>query len=471
VIAGWFFNGLAQWLLAEFLVKALTWVWGLLAQTAFSTPDVPGFPQVKVISGRSAVIANSCYLLVITTAGIIIMTRETVQSRYGIAELAPRLVIGLVAANMATPICTTLISLGNALTTALTGDPIAGPHAVAQMDQVVTGALPPGAGGLTGQPNSMLLLVIGLVILVLAASLLASWVVRIGVLVVLVGVAPAALACHGLPQLEGTAKLWWRSVLATLGVVVLQAVGLHVALSVFLDPGANVGLPKDSTGVFNLFIVACLLWAVVKIPSLMRRYVTSGGRGNIAGSLIRVVLVQQLTRWLTRGLAGRTPRAAATATAAGYRTTSVAAGRSPRPLSARPTTPTFSHPEGQQPLPRPAGTRGAPTFSNAPTPAAPRRAPSGRTVPAAGFSDTGRAQPPPPPPGPATPTFSARPAPGTPTPARPGPAPTPTFSDAPRPHSAPRRAVPPAAPTFQAPPRRAARPAPTPRRRPDGSED
>jgi hypothetical protein len=465
MIVSLFLTGIVQWLLGEFLVKALTWVWGLLAQTAFVTPDVTGLPQVTVISGRSLVIANTCYLLVITTAGIIIMTRETIQSRYGVAELAPRLVVGLIAANMATPICTTLIRLGNGLTTALTGDSLAGTGAVNQMSRVVTDAL-------TSPTNALLCLVIGLLILVLAGALLATWLVRIGVLVVLVGVAPAALACHGLPQLEGAARLWWRSILATLGIVVLQALGLHLALSVFLDPNANlpdVGLPNDPTGTFNLFIVACLLWAVVKIPGLMRRYVTSGGRHNIAGSLIRVVLVQQLTRWLSHGLAGHGPRAAAT-TAARSRTaaTAAAGGRMPRPLHARPTLPQFSHAETQQPLPRPAGTRSAPTFSDAPTPATPSRAAPGTPVPPARFSHRGTPQPPPPPPGPATPTFSHRPAPVTPAPARTAAPPAPAFSDVPRPQATPHRAVPPAPPVFSATPtRRPTRPTPP---RHDGGE-
>src|SRR6266511_4204282 len=290
---------------AGILLDALKWIWSLLAQAVFVTPDVTGFPQVTAISGRSLLIANSCYLLVITVAGIIIMTRDTIQARYGVAELAPRLVIGLIAANLATPICTNLISLSNGLTTALTGDGVAGTGSIGQMQRTVTAAM-------TNPSNALLTALIGLIILVLTCMLLVTWLVRIGVLVVLVGIAPAALACHGLPQLEGAAKVWWRAILATLGTVVLQALALHMALSVFLSPDANVpalGLPGDPTDTFNLFIVACLLWTVVKIPGLMRRYVTRSGGNNLGSYLIRVVLIQQLSRVLTRGLVGRSPPA------------------------------------------------------------------------------------------------------------------------------------------------------------------
>ena len=298
----WVINQLVSWL-TGFLLDALKWIWGLLSQAVFLTPDVTGFPQVTAISNRSLLIANSCYLLVITTAGIIIMTRDSIQARYGVAELAPRLVIGLIAANLATPICTNLISLSNGLTTALTGDGIAGTGSIGQMQRTVTAAM-------SSPSNALLTALIGLVILALTCMLLVTWLVRIGVLVVLVGIAPAALACHGLPQLEPAARMWWRAILATLGTVVVQALALHMALSVFLSPDANLpalGLPGDPTGTFNLFIVACLLWAVVKIPGLTRRYVTGSGGNNLGSSLIRVVLIQRLSRMLTRGLLGAAP--------------------------------------------------------------------------------------------------------------------------------------------------------------------
>ena len=63
-------------------------------------------------------------VLAVLAAGIVVMTRETVQVRYGIADLAPRLVLGLVAANLSTPVCQGMINGANAVTQALTGDSI-----------------------------------------------------------------------------------------------------------------------------------------------------------------------------------------------------------------------------------------------------------------------------------------------------------------------------------------------------------
>lgn len=210
-----------------------------------------------------------------------------------------------IAANFATPLCRALIETGNALTQALTGEPIASRASLGQLLRLVNDAVAnPG--------NPLLIGVIALLLAVLVAMLLVAWIVRLITLIVLVGVAPAALACHALPYTDAAARLWWRAMLGCVSVVVLQALALHTTFSILLDPAANrpaLGVPNDPTGVFNLFIVACLLWVTVRIPALVRRYVMTGGPRSIAGDAVRLVVVQQLTR----GLDGRVrhrPRAA-----------------------------------------------------------------------------------------------------------------------------------------------------------------
>jgi hypothetical protein len=130
-----------------------------------------------------------------------------------------------------------------------------------------------------------------------------------------------------------------------LATVVAQALALHTALSVFLDPGANLaalGLPQDPTDTFNLLLVVCLLWAVVKIPALLRRYVTRGQSTNVVATVMRVAVVQQVSRVLTGGLwrGGRTGRVAAGVAAARASAVGVPGpgARIPRPArSPRPT--------------------------------------------------------------------------------------------------------------------------------------
>jgi hypothetical protein len=260
-------------------------------------------------------------------------------------------VIGWIAANFAVPICANLIELANAVTTALTGDGITSKDSLTQLHTVTVAAL-------TDPANALFAVIIGLVIAVLTAMLILTWIVRLGVLVVLVGVSPVALACHATPYTDSAARLWWRAMLGTLATVVLQALALHTAVSVFLAPDANLaplGIPHDPTGTFNLFLVLCLLWVVVQIPGLMRRYVTGGGGGrNVAGLIVRMVIMQQLTSTLKLPLRRGAGGAGAGGVRGGrLRGGAPGVGRMPQPIGGGGGG--SSSASGHRPLPAPAG--------------------------------------------------------------------------------------------------------------------
>jgi hypothetical protein len=316
------FDSALNWLTGKIL-EGLTALWNLLLQTALTLPDVTALPQVTEMTNTSLMIVNACFVLAIIAGGILVMTKETLQVRYGIAEVGPRLVIGFIAANMATFISGQLITLANAFTQALGGEGITSTGSFGLLRDTVKDAL-------TGdQPAAIVASILVTIVAILTALLLVQWLVRLGVLIVLVGIAPIALACHALAQIEAAAKLWWRAMLGTVGTVVLQALALHTALSIFLNPKANLaslGLPQDPSHTFNLFVVVCLLVAVLKIPGLMRRYVTKSGGGGIG----TFVIVQQLTRALTKVIT-RVPAPSSGGGAAGAGGARMVGGRSPRP--------------------------------------------------------------------------------------------------------------------------------------------
>jgi hypothetical protein len=350
-VIGSLIDAILKWL-AGVIVGGLNILWNLLSATAFNTPDVTALTEVKSISTTSLAVVNTVYVLAILWMAILVLGRDTIQGRYGPGELIPRLVIGLIGANLAMPLCSQLIGLANALTTALTSQDITSPGSMQQMRQLVTGSLVDQTGN---DPGGFLLILIGLVIAVMVAMLLVQWIVRLGILIVAVGVAPIALALHGTPQTEPAAKLWWRTVLGALGTVLLQAVALHTTLTVFLSPRSDLpelGLPGNPGTVMKLLIVLCLLWAILKIPSMMRRYVTKSSPSQV-GTIVRVMLVQQLTRGLSRA-AGRRGAARTAAAASGRGPGGgPAAGGADRPW---PTAP--SRGGGSRPLPRPtANTR------------------------------------------------------------------------------------------------------------------
>ena len=367
---------MGDWLADHIINKVLDWfantvlgarnaLWDLLSATVFVSPDVTQLPQVTAFASTSQGIVNTCYVLAFLWMAILVMGRDTIQAKYGPGELIPRLIIGLIASNFAIPLCSTLIELANAVTAAFTSQDISSPESMQQL-RATTAAVLNNQNG--ASPASFLLLLIGLLIAVLVGVLVVQFIIRLGVLVVTVGISPIALALHGTAQTEGAAKLWWRTVLGTLGTVVMQAVALHTTLTIFLNPDTNLtvlGLPGDPGAVMNLLIVVCLLWGVIKIPAMMRRYITQT-RPNSMGTIFRVVLVQQLTRGISRAFSsgrGATRmvgggRGAGGAGAGGAsRPWPVTSGGGGTPAATRSAAPSMPRSGGPapRPLPRPTG--------------------------------------------------------------------------------------------------------------------
>jgi hypothetical protein len=235
-------------------------------------------------------------VLAIIAAGIVAMTHETIQVRYSIKDLLPRVVLGAVAANFSLTWCGMLLDTGDALTHAVAGQPLADTGSL----DVIKGQL---VAALTDPQVALLTLLVAGVATVLLFLLIFQWIIRFGVLLILAVLGPFALAAYCLPQLDTAAGLWWRTLLGTLGTHLLQAVTLYTGLAVFLSPDAQLPsllpvLAASQTG--NLLVLLVLLVVCVKIPGLMRRYVLRGGGGSGA-RIVGVLVLQQLTRGLTRG--------------------------------------------------------------------------------------------------------------------------------------------------------------------------
>src|SRR5262249_24691765 len=118
-------------------LAALNWVLGLLSATVFTSPNVTGLPQVAYIAGNAQLVANGCMVLVVMVVGILAMTHGSVQERYSLKEMLPRLVIGFGLANLAVPIVDGTIAGANALTQAMVGDSVSGPDSFSQIKRIV----------------------------------------------------------------------------------------------------------------------------------------------------------------------------------------------------------------------------------------------------------------------------------------------------------------------------------------------
>ncbi|MBK6873844.1 MAG: hypothetical protein IPG94_21410 [Kineosporiaceae bacterium] len=114
---------------------------------------------------------NTGFVLALMAAAIVVMAGDSLPVRYGVADLLPRLVIGLVAANFATPVVRGIITTANTLVVALTGEGIASERSLGQLFRVVTSAL-------TNPVSALLTTLVGLIINVLLAMLLVGWITR-----------------------------------------------------------------------------------------------------------------------------------------------------------------------------------------------------------------------------------------------------------------------------------------------------
>src|SRR6266498_3369088 len=273
-------------------------IFSLIAKGLLITPDVTGLPQVQALSGKSVWVVDTVFVLAFIAAGALTITAGgDERARYTAKDLAPRLVVGFIAAHFSQIFAGQAISLTDAFTPGDTNR------------QGALDAIKTHVHSANGSNAAMLMPIIVVIITVLLATTMLGMLVRFAVLLVLCTAAPFALACHALPQTDPLARLWWKAFTGCLAIPVLQSFTLQAGQWMLEDQShmlAALGLPVDPFGFINLFVVIVLLWTTVKIPSLVRRYVTQGGRTpNFLGMIVRVVIVQQLTRGLGRG-AGRT---------------------------------------------------------------------------------------------------------------------------------------------------------------------
>jgi hypothetical protein len=264
-IPGMIVNAISSFLgmLVEQIMKPLR---ELLADTLLSTPDVTQQADIKRLWTNSLALAVGVYVLFVTAGGITVMGYETVQTRYALKQIAPRLVIGMVAAATSLTVMGKAISLANALSHAVMGTGLSDGG-----KGLVERVLPFALFGLAGLKLYLLVIIIVMVVLILAV--LIGYLVRVAVIALLAVAAPLALSCHAHPVTDPLARLWWRALCGCLAIQVAQSMTFIVALKMFFAPGATVlGFPRPSQLGTSLAGLA-LFWILFKIPGWCLRVV------------------------------------------------------------------------------------------------------------------------------------------------------------------------------------------------------
>ncbi|AZM48794.1 hypothetical protein DMB38_26145 [Streptomyces sp. WAC 06738] len=240
-----------------------------LADTLLATPDVTKHADIKRLWTATLGITAGIYVLFVTAGGITVMGYETVQTRYALQQIVPRLLLGMVAAATSLTVMGKAISLSNALAHAIMATDMSD-AGKGMVEQVLPFALF-GTAGL-----KLYLLILAIVMIALVLAVLIGFLVRVAVMALLAVAAPLMLACHAHPLTDPVARLWWRALGGCLVIQIAQSMTFVLALKLFFSPGAKtLGIPKSDQLGTTLAGVA-LFWVLFKIPGWTLQVVLRG---------------------------------------------------------------------------------------------------------------------------------------------------------------------------------------------------
>lgn len=271
-VGGQISNGIDSWF-RSLVTDALNPTLDLVGRTVLATPNIAGQQRVSEVWLITLGVADSLLILFVLAAAALVMSHETLHTRYALKDALPRIGFAAVVMNASLSISGQMIGLANALSGAFLGGGVDPVQASAQLKQFVLEALS-GAG--------IFVILLGLAAAVLAVILLVLYIVRAAVVLVLIAAAPVLLLTHVLPQTDGLARLWWRGMTAALGVQVAQSLVLSIAVRVLFDQGGHAALGLSVSGsVINLLLCLCLFWILVRIPFWAKDMAMSNGRSMV----------------------------------------------------------------------------------------------------------------------------------------------------------------------------------------------
>jgi hypothetical protein len=275
----------------DLVIAALNPLLDLLSATLLSTPSPESLPRVGQLWNQSWEILLACYGLLVMTAGVLLMAHESLQTRYSIKEIAPRLVVGFLAGALNLVFATKAITIANALVTAVMGGGLDAGSVGETMKNMI---LAPLSGG------EIFILILGVFLVIALIVLLITYLVRVGITLILIAGGPLAMMCHALPQTEGIAYWWWRAFGGCLAIQLAQSLALITGLRVFLAPGGFTPFGATRSTLVNLLVTLALLYILIKIPFWIFGSLRGGGHRSLVGTLARTYVIGKTFTLLRR---------------------------------------------------------------------------------------------------------------------------------------------------------------------------
>ncbi|WP_285498218.1 hypothetical protein [Actinomadura sp. NBRC 104425] len=277
--------------LADMLNSAKRPVLEFVAATALGTPEIDSasMRRVREVWGVSQTIANTCFVLLVTVAGVLLMAGQCVPGELSPKELLPRLVLAFAAANLSLIVIGYGISVANALARCFLES---GPEKITVHGLATT----LDSGLLTNVTSGgAFMLLVGLVVIALAVCVAFIYVMRLAITMVLISAAPLALMFHALPMTDGLARLWWRGITGILAIQDCQSLVLVTAFHVLLTEPADgdgivLGIPSKND-LLDLLLAIGLLMVLIRIPGWVARTVWRPAQPRLLGQLIKTFVL------------------------------------------------------------------------------------------------------------------------------------------------------------------------------------
>ncbi|MFB9895012.1 conjugal transfer protein TrbL family protein [Planobispora takensis] len=286
-IGGWVASWINDWF-GTLVILALKPLLNLLAATLLTTPDLTTGGRIFDLWATSATLANAGFTVLLTLGAIIAMGHQTVQTRYAVKEVLPRLALAFLAANTSFLTTGKVIEVANATSTALLGQGFDASRAVLTLQFLI----------LPRDNREIFYILLGLVSVILLILLLITFVLRTALVLLLVIAAPLALAGLALPATDGLARFWWRAFTGLLLIQVAQSLTLVTAVRIFFNQDGRLLLGIAPSGpLVNLLLALCLLIILVRIPTWISRQIFAATRGR-SSTIVRIVkyaLLHKLT--------------------------------------------------------------------------------------------------------------------------------------------------------------------------------
>ncbi|MBO2454358.1 hypothetical protein J4573_45235 [Actinomadura barringtoniae] len=261
-INGWF---------ADLIASAKKPILDFVARSLMGTPEISStsMQRVREMWGVTRTIANTCFVLLVTVAGVLLMAGQSLPGQMSARDLLPRVVLAFLAVNLSLIFLSYGIDFANGLAEAFLRD---GPQKInpSVLADVIGGSMTANIAS-----GGTFFAIIALVVLALALCLAFIYIIRIALTMVLVSAAPLALMFHALPQTDGLARFWWRSTLGVGVIPVLQALtaatAAHLLFTETKDSSSDfAGVPTGNDH-WDLLLAVALLYVMVRIPSWTAR--------------------------------------------------------------------------------------------------------------------------------------------------------------------------------------------------------